>query len=56
MITQEHELECSRKYCTDRGQQDRPIWVFTAVFFSFNKWIADCKIYVFVQSPAIKQS
>jgi hypothetical protein len=56
MITLEHELECPRKYCTDRGKQDRPIRVFTAVVFIFHIWVADCKMYAAVQSPTIKHS
>jgi len=55
MITIEHELEYPRKYCTDRGNQDRPMRVFTAVFFIFHKGIADCKTYAVVQSLPIEQ-
>ena len=34
---------------------DRPSRVKTAVFFNFNKWTGDCKIYGAVQSLAIKK-
>jgi hypothetical protein len=56
MITLGHDLECPRKYCTDRGKQHRRKRVFTAVFFSFYKWIVDCKTYAVVQILPIKQS